>query len=73
MVYNTLAEIREMRSLLKAQQKEHEQVLDLIYSLCPLGSRYPASVQVLQDKVSDIEDLLDELDDQEEELTGIEK
>ena len=64
MTYKSVAEIREMYSLLIAQRVEHERAIEL------LGSDHPASVEVLEEKIADINLLLDDLDDQEFELTG---
>lgn len=64
MKYNSVEEIREMYSLLMAQSVEHKRAIDL------LGNEHPASVEVLNEKIGDIEVLLDDLDDQEEEITG---
>ena len=54
-----------MRSLLRSQWAEHKNAIEA------LGKDYPASVEVLEAKISDIDDLMDDLDDQEELLTGI--
>lgn len=64
MKYKTVAEIREMYALLISQMVEHKSAIEL------LGSEHPASVEVLEEKLSDIKILLDDLDDQEFELTG---